>query len=1409
MNEEILNNSEYVYSCPIKWGLKRYTCNVDYYSEEILPDLDYVICSAVNSSPEGVYDKQSLGVMLGFSIIDKQPEQYYDRAEVKLYEGLLEIVKSHHLITIDDNSIRITNLGRISLKNNVLYSFHHGSQMIYEHLNIKYVYPEALLMYPFYKDLGIYTELRHKSSYWPSDSEIPEILNHNTDELIKRIQLHSITDNHIYHAEIEPYFDFETKLVPVRLYIKSGEYLPVVFNGDNVASMATTLLNSEGNELQKENAILECLFKKLWDDKNAVLDYNALEPYFELVNYEELTKDYRTQWSDKRLFEQIVSMANSNCWLNISNNCDINVLYDYLDRFQDNLIWDILTSRVENEFLYENFKKYPWDLEILSQDNSKEISFIEQLIVLNGEYTDEWDWKVLGNRLEKSFVLSNLPLVNVDLAKYTEDTPEVRDCILANIDRRWDWNVIESSFDLGFILDEITNLKDYLGFSILFDRVFSDDIWSGRFLSEDSFINSAEANIKAGGPLSSMLFNQKNYLWNDSLIETFDKLGLISWPTSDYCPGFDQNPYLLWTKDFFSKYYSKLTSPVGRSYVSAHIKEESLITEFKDFEWDWTELSANTDISTSFIGKNQTLNWDWSILTERMFTSFKNLNAIGHPSFINKWNWAFLSQKLPIEFVNLNLIKFSNFWSWEDIIDRLVTAETRLNTEWLTKFASAINTIKDSLKRESVWSYLTAEYSYYELKQLLRITHSTGSFAWDLALFYEKPEFNIFTDLTECKEFIDWETLSRSTFVDNQLKYNPKAGYTQSSWNKDVKQLISDFCDYWDFAGLSTFESLNDKEWFLSSYAKELDWEYISRHSSIFRVEDKQALSNIINGYKRYISFQALSSRDDVDILQIKKIAPDADYDYNSLIANGVIEVTVDDVKASPSYSWDWGLLSRTKSFQPTTKFLMSFFDKSWDWNVLSKRVHGKVWTDPELIMRMADDSMVLNQVDWTSITSVQHFPAYPDILIKLPLDSVNWGCISQSRNIMLLLSDFADYLDWQAVSENKSFRVSDIDVLTEYADDLDWNIICSREDFTYSEQVLDQFSDRLDWSRVSASESIPFTAALVDKYVDRWNWPVLIKNKAFFNKVEIRDKGYLKQENIITFIDSFRETPQAFHFTHMSNAVKIIKMHSLQSRNRADGIFENSAGTNVHITAKAHDFARFYFVPQSPTQFYNEFLGKDRDSVKYYNRALELGLPKCPMPVFFIVDVEELLTKYPEKCYYSNGNMQKRSTKSFRIIDDPHKIQADEIYNKSNKEAKQQEFLFEDELDLSSLASLQICCYNDFQKDMLKSLVSNSPLCKRIVTRPDLYIRKNKELFFDDSDETLKIDTDHSNPFEFRIEYNTTTPGIINTGSILRQKGNSIYMSGSVQIKKDVPFKLFFEVSEPRKSSWLIYINN
>ena len=109
----------------------------------------------------------------------------------------------------------------------------------------------------------------------------------------------------------------------------------------------------------------------------------------------------------------------------------------------------------------------------------------------------------------------------------------------------------------------------------------------------------------------------------------------------------------------------------------------------------------------------------------------------------------------------------------------------------------------------------------------------------------------------------------------------------------------------------------------------------------------------------------------------------------------------------------------------------------------------------------------------------------------------------------------------------------------------------------------------------------------------------------------------------------------------------------------------------------------------------------------------------------------------------------------------------------------------------------------------MLKELVGSSPLKDRIITKDDLFEKKNPKLIFHDSSETLEITTDYCNPFELRVAYDINmVPEILNPELILREKGNSIYMKRYVEIKKDRPFTIFFEVTTPRKGSWLIYTN-
>ena len=1464
--------SDYIYSTFTKWGLKKYTCDVNYFIEEPLDDLSFVICSILNTN-SGHYAKRDIGILLGFSMAYQNEGEntvvYYDKTEVGILDDLLDRVKEERLIKIENDDIFLTNLGRISVIERKHYSFYRGTQDIYEHLNIKTATPIALLMFPFYKDMGIYTVLHNGKKYWPDDEDAGNIIYPQHTQLIRRIENQSKETAHIYSAELRPYFDVDTVKIQIKLYQSGEEYLPIVMNKEDYAVKATALIFDELNADIKENLILECLFQKLWDDKSAILNYQNLEPYVDLVDYEELTKDSRTVWKDTDLFSLIAERATPICWSNISRHCDISVICNVLDKYEEQIDWPVLTGRIDNKFLTDHFIDYPWDLEILSDDYNRDIAVIEELILQQKETEEEWDWEELENRLTDDFVLSHLDVVKVSLDKFTKDNEDVRKAIINNVDKRWNWDKIEKEFPLDFIYLNLEVIGECLTYTYLFERVFTDNIWANKFASNSIFKSILRKSSEKDGVLSSTLLNDQCYNWSFDVIDTLEDCGLIRWGTTEYMKGFECNSNLQWTFDFFKRYHSKVVTQEGQECVSTVINDVSIVLTYPDFGWNWTALSSNKSLLSDvkfypsfgskldwsvvldnqpdnvflqsiegidgMIGDNQTawskysqiadidyvistykdkqFPWDWSVLTSRMFQNKLRLENLGNKDFVDKWDWNYLSEHVNEVFLSSHLEQFKNYWAWDIILPRILTGENRFNLDYLDNIANILTNISGSEKCSSAWHSFTTQYSFYEIKKLIKETARKRAYWWDISYFCQHQEFNVYRDLDDCRNIVDWNILSCSPSVDNSFIYNPKLGIKPRAWYDDVRKILDDTRNKWNFKLLSKFSSLRDQEWFLERYKDKVDWEYISQSCLLFSESDKDKLNGRIEKFKSYIDFIRLSERADIDIKWLMRTFPKENYDYNQMVENGQWLITCQEVEERPDYDWDWEMLCSQKSFKPTAKFLLAFIEKPLNWNVLCHKELGNTWNNEPLLLAISR-SEIKKQIDWYELSSNPEFPISVNLLNNLPLEDLNWDEISKHKGILTIIDNYSEYVNWQHISENIGLNVKDVAFLEKYKDRLDWYYICRRQGFKFTNEILNQFSDYLDWSLASESTDIEFSKDLVEMYKAKWNWPALFSNKVFNNRMELRDKATPEKDNIIRFIKQFPSDikPKAYHFTHMANAVKIIKQMSLQCRNLAEGNFENSAGTNVTRTNKAHRFARFYFAPQSPTQFYNECLGKDRDDRCYYQRALGLGLPKCPLPVFFVLDIEELLMSMPEKCFYSTGNMQKDSSRLYQVTEDPTHIRARDIYkHRGNKEEKQQEFLVEGEVDFSKIRSVEIYCYDEYQKEMLCQQLIDSPLLSRIKVGGDyLYGRKNKEVSFDEYNDELEIDTNYSDSYEFRVNYQgDKTPNIVNKEKVIRHKGHDIYVSKRVILKKDVPFEVYFEVKSPRVGSWLIYKNN
>ena len=685
------------------------------------------------------------------------------------------------------------------------------------------------------------------------------IIYFKNDQLKKRLELHSKERRNIYYAKLEEYYDIETIKIPIKLFKYEEEYIPVVMNGTNVAVRATKVLCEELNSIRRENIVLECLFQKLWDDKSSILNFHSLEPYFELVDYEELTKKSRTVWADSKLFKVIIERATATCWRNISRHCDMAVLRDIIDEHVDTLDWPILTERIDDSFLIDTFLLYPWDLEVLSVDFNRKVEVIEKLILLQKQTEEDWNWEELETRLSQEFVLAHLDLVKVNLASYTNDSESVRKAILCNSDKRWDWDKIENEFCIDFIYDNITILGLHFGFTKLFDRVFTDSEWGPKFACSSQFATIIAEASKDGGPLSSAIFNDKDYIWTADIIEVFLKNGLLCWNSSPYMKGFECNTHLVWTKDFFEKYAAQVQTIEGRQYVSSKISDIEILIDSEDYPWDWDAISSNKHLlservlfskfgsklnwklvfanqtNASFfqsidgiksmigedkeawtafssfasidyvVGKYKALQfpWDWTVLTERMFHMLK-LENLGNALFVDKWDWTYLSEHVSSKFLSENLEKYSKYWNWEVLLPRILNIENRFDYNFLDKLAVVLTNIPGKEQSQAAWTALTKQYSFKELKKVIRDTVRKRAYLWNVNYFCQHQEFHVFRDLEECRSIVDWDILSSSVSVDNSFKYNPKVGIKEKAWRDEVRKVLSDNRNRWNYKLLSS-----------------------------------------------------------------------------------------------------------------------------------------------------------------------------------------------------------------------------------------------------------------------------------------------------------------------------------------------------------------------------------------------------------------------------------------------------------------------------------------------------------------------------------------------------------------------------------------------------------------------------
>ena len=479
----------------------------------------------------------------------------------------------------------------------------------------------------------------------------------------------------------------------------------------------------------------------------------------------------------------------------------------------------------------------------------------------------------------------------------------------------------------------------------------------------------------------------------------------------------------------------------------------------------------------------------------------------------------------------------------------------------------------------------------------------------------------------------------------------------------------------------------------------------------------------------------------------------------------------------------------------------------------------------------------------------------------------IDWNSVSENKELTGdVIDTFKDKINWN-VFVNRCpalLSITTVDFLKKYQDAISWDDFNERLGVDVTIEMLQEFANRLNWRLVSQSQKMKFTEELVRKYEDKWFWSELMRNIKFQEDIPDFENVFASHRSIVTFTDrikDYRSNPCIYHFTHFYNAIDVIRNRKILSRDRAEelGLLKyDSAGSVVFRSSKAHKFARFYFRPCTPTQYYNEALGADSKLGEWrtkwyknwygewestpewkskYPKAVGLGLPKCPIPVFFRFDIDEVLAKIPEKCYYSDRNMQSDNPNIYKIIDRPESLGLEYLYStmqdayitaKSsgkydrevhlNEKSKvmrysQQEFLVMSEFDFSELKSLQIICYDSFYAELLKQIFADDPISEKIVAYCDesLFERENRRLNLSSSEDNVRLSTDFEDEYYFNItgEKISKVEFDLSACEVIYDTTNELRLKGTIAWKKtDIPFNISFVDPKARTKEWLVYQN-
>lgn len=1484
-----MNNYKTLSNFKTDWAIKVIPYDIKYRKAYDITNFDFIFLTIVNEK-SGSIDKNEFASLLGFNIVSNHRLKVYgDLAEEEIFDFYLEKVLDFKLLEIKDNRVLITEDGVSSLLSKLKYKYYSARVGLFQNFTAT---ENEISLFSFKNSYGIVNPVNAQYNISSLNACEDSLTKKKIDFQLFENSIYrgEVLENKL-SDNVESYKEFEIN-ASLNLCDQGLLNLHFEHHHDNCIDI-DTMLNESLNEGLKKNLIRRGEFYHYLNE-NQPINANIILNYLDLWDWKKLATNNNVTWEESEIFGLFSENGERSVWEIISSNVELTNISSVISQYEDFWSWTILTERYDNAFIKKHIHDFPWDFEVISHKDKKFVLELLSDTGLEKELWDwqhlssrlpndyiiktieelPWDFfKITSSRFEIFKDVFN--------KAFSQDTQEV-------FKKPWDWKYISLEIKLQVLFKHLRLFASFIDWEITLQRFFTDLGITKTCLSSGNF----KVLIQQFLPENFVIKNQ-SYIWSASLITFFDNLGLIQWDTHSYIDGFDQNKTVKWDIDTFVSFHNNINTPVGFSTVSAQIQDSELLVRYPEFDWDWDAISQNDNIINSeFILDNLqgkylfTKNLAWDMIFQKCPLSFWNGNLAGIKAFVHSeknndfyklltteqdfpnilanldidWDWKFLSEEMDIvkiietlhnpivkvkwegsiltrRFTKTQVFEYLEnckyLWDWNYLISDVFEYNKDLLLEdgGLERVAKCLIDF-DKEKKTEIWNVLTGIYPIGTLFKYIEETAGDSLYRWNWTSISLNP--NLKTDLVTLNTLrsqLNWTELSRNKAIDK--KFDSGEWDRFSLYLENTEKYLKFFLDEWNWDILSRNESLNWNRIILEKFQNQWNWDYLSEFGKFLTKGNKDNQNYLNKLFKKYpkLNFELISKRTDIEISSEIILANEGlKWNWEELSNNPAVELSGELLLQLQNKNWDWNVLTSRKDISISNDMLVQLKTKDWDWKKLS--------STPELIF---DHDFITEFIDrpwdWVAISTHSSFIPSQNLLPKIKKFDLDWNHISKHQDLQInreVLLNFGNKLDWYSITRNKNLPINEIDLIEDFKVKWDWSYLSAASEFPIKDSTLSLFDEFLDWELLSANTNIQFSKESLIKFEKYWNWNLLAKNIKVkdllgnFAEKKISASSKLK---FLSQMDSQYSTWKnaVYHFTHIDNALEIIKSRKIQSRKKAT-ILADAAGNVIHLRDDAHSYARFYFRPHTPTQFYNEFLGKsildgyknrNGEWISWYEKSRSLGFPKCPIPIFFRFSLKEIVYDESTESCISNGNMQTRSTKfgpigkmsnTFGYEDlyyTPEDYATKEDYRKY-REFSQQEFLVKDELDFSSYQNYEIICATELDKNLLENMLGTEykNIFSKIIVDSNYYNFQNPRIDIRLADYRLSVQSDFKGNGSFYLTTKSAIqPAQILEGNIEKITPTSIIFKSNLTIENledDFTIKFIDESSR----EWTIYRN-